>query len=117
MKLVRQVQASEKTHVETQKMSKSGFSLNDKTNKFSMIVEQRFKNTIMTEVFKILMKWSQRGEIYDAYQGDEQLRQDQQLLHEQILEHDLGLCEDHMKSLNEMEELKRIPRVYIRWKF
>ena len=50
---------------------------------------------------------SQRGEIYRALQGDEQLRRDQQLLHEQLLEQNWDLREAHEKSLNEMEELKR----------
>ena len=50
---------------------------------------------------------SQRGEINRAHAGDEQLRRDQQLLHEQILEQNRELREAHMKSLNEMEELKR----------
>ena len=50
---------------------------------------------------------SQRGEIYRAHQGDEQYRQDQQLLHEQLLEQNRDLREAHEKSLNEMEELKR----------
>ena len=50
---------------------------------------------------------SQRGEIYPAHQGDEQLRRDQQLLHEQLLEQNRDLREAHEKSLNEMEELKR----------
>ena len=50
---------------------------------------------------------SQRGEIYRAHQGDERRRQDQQLLHEQLLEQNWDLREDHEKSLNEMEELKR----------
>ena len=50
---------------------------------------------------------SQRGEIYRALQGDEQLRRDQQLLHEQLLEQNRELREAHEKSLNEMEELKR----------
>ena len=53
MNLVRLVRASEKTQVATQKISKSGFSLNDQKSKFSLIVEQRFRNTsskpIMTE--------------------------------------------------------------------
>ena len=49
----------------------------------------------------------QRGEIYRAHQGDEQLRRDQQLLHEQLLEQNRNLREAHEKSLNEMEELKR----------
>ena len=47
---------------------------------------------------------SQRGEIYSAHQGDEQLRRDQ---HEQLLEQNRNLREAHEKSLNEMEELKR----------
>ena len=50
---------------------------------------------------------SQRGEIIRVLAGDEQLRRDQQLLHEQLLEQNRDLREAHMKSLNEMEELKR----------
>ena len=50
---------------------------------------------------------SQRGEIYRAHQGDERLRRDQQLLHEQLLEQNRDLREAHEKSLSEMEELKR----------
>ena len=45
MNLVRYFQAAEKKQVSTKKMSKSGFSLNDKTSKFSTNVEQRFINT------------------------------------------------------------------------
>ena len=50
---------------------------------------------------------SQKEEIYRAHQGDEQLRRDQQLLHEQLLEQNRELREAHEKSLDEMEELKR----------
>ena len=50
---------------------------------------------------------SQRGEIYRAHQGDEQLRRDQQLLHEQLLQQNRNLREAHEKSLNELQELKR----------
>ena len=50
---------------------------------------------------------SQKGEIYRARQGDERLRRDQQLLHEQLLEQNWDLREAHEKSLNEMEEMKR----------
>ena len=39
--------------------------------------------------------------------GDEQHRRDQLLLHEQLSEQNRDLREAHMKSLNEMEELKR----------
>ena len=43
---------------------------------------------------------SQRGEINRALEGDEQIRRDQQLLHEQLLEQNRDLREVHVKSLN-----------------
>ena len=49
---------------------------------------------------------SQRGEIYRAQQGDEQLQRDQQLLHEQLLEQNRDLREAHEKSLNEMTHME-----------
>ena len=57
----------------------------------------------LNEVFE-----SQRGEIYRAHQADEQHRRDQTLLHEQLLEQNRDLGEAHEKSLNDMEELKRL---------
>ena len=51
---------------------------------------------------------SQRGEIDHTHARDEQLRRDQQLLHEQFLKQNRDFREAHMKSLNEMEELKRV---------
>ena len=48
---------------------------------------------------------SQKEELCRALQGDEQLRRDEQLLHEQLLEQNRELREAHEKSLNEMEEL------------
>ena len=50
---------------------------------------------------------SQRMEIVHSIAGDQQLRRDQPLLHEQILEQNRDLRGAHMKSLNEMKELKR----------
>ena len=50
---------------------------------------------------------SQRSELDHTLAYDEQLRRDQQLLHEQLSEQNRGLREAHMRSLNEMEELKR----------
>ena len=50
---------------------------------------------------------SQKGEIYRAHRGDERLRRDQQLLHEQSLAQNRDPREAHGKSLSEMEELKR----------
>ena len=38
----------------------------------------------------------------------EQLRQDQLLLHGQLSKQNRDLCEPHVKSLDEMEELKRV---------
>ena len=62
------------------------------------------------EVFKSLneMIESQKEEICRAHQGDERLRRDQQLLHEQAVKQNWDLREAHEKSLSEMEELKRI---------
>ena len=49
---------------------------------------------------------SQRGEINCVFEGDEQFRRDEQLLH--VLEQNRDLREAHVKSLSEREELKRI---------
>ena len=95
-------------------MSKSGFSLNDKKSKFSLIVKRRFrKHEFQAEYERRSIQKlngiieSQRSEINHALAGDEQLRRDQQLLHKQLLEQNPDLREAHEKSLNEMEELKR----------
>ena len=50
--LVRQVRAAEKNQVATQKTSESGFSLKDKKSKFSLIMEQRFKNTSFKPILR-----------------------------------------------------------------
>ena len=50
---------------------------------------------------------SQRREIDHTLACDEQLRRDQLLLHEQLSEQNRDLREAHMKSLSEIEELKR----------
>ena len=50
---------------------------------------------------------SPEEEIYCVYQRDERSRQDQQLLHEQLLKQNWDLREAHEKSLSEVEELKR----------
>ena len=49
---------------------------------------------------------SQQEELHRA-QSEERLRQDHQLLHEQLLKQNWDLREAHEKSLNEMEEMKR----------
>ena len=50
---------------------------------------------------------SQRREIDHTLARDEQLRRDQLLLHEQLSEQNRDLGDAHVKSLSEMEELKR----------
>ena len=50
----------------------------------------------------------QKEEICRAHQGDERFQRDQQLLHEQLLEQNRELREAREKSLNEMEEMKRV---------
>ena len=56
---------------------------------------------------------SQRREIDHTIAGDEQLRRDQLLLQEQLSEQNRDLREANMKSLNEMEELKRIQELRV----
>ena len=51
---------------------------------------------------------SQRREIDHALAGDEQLRRDQLLFHEQLSKQNRDLREAHIKSLHEMEELKPV---------
>ena len=49
---------------------------------------------------------SQQEELHRA-QAEERRRQDQQLLHEQLLKQNWDLREAHEKSLKEMKELKK----------
>ena len=88
-------------------MSKSGFFWNNQKSRLSLITEQRFTKTSfqadserrsIQELSGLIE--SQRREIDHTLAGDEQFRRDQQLLYEQ-------LSEAHMKSFNEMEELKQ----------
>ena len=95
-------------------MSKSGFSLNDKKEQ----ILADFRAEIHKHEFQADSDWrsiqevsgiieSQRREIDHTLACDEQLRRDQQFLHEQLSEQNRDLREAHLKSLNEMEELKR----------
>ena len=56
---------------------------------------------------------SQRREIDHTLAGDEQLRRYQLLLHEQLSEQNRDLCEAQIKSLYEMEELKRVQELRV----
>ena len=75
----------------------------DIVDKFRSVFESRVSVGAMEKLPTIE---SQQEELHRA-QRDEQLRRDQQLLHEQLLEQNRDLREAHIKSLNEMEELKR----------
>ena len=110
--LTHKFQTSEKFRATAQKVSKSGFFWNDKEILADCQAEIR-KHEFQTDydrrsIQKLNeMVESQEGEIYRAHQGDERLRQDHQLLHEQLLKQTWDLREAHEKSLNEMQELKR----------
>ena len=56
---------------------------------------------------------SQRRENDHTVAGDEQLRRDQLLLQEHLLEQNWDLREAHMKSLIEMEELRRVQELRV----
>ena len=56
---------------------------------------------------------SQRREIDHALASDVQLRRDQLLLQEERSEQNQNLREAHIKSLHEMEELKRVEELRI----
>ena len=56
---------------------------------------------------------SQRREIDQTIAGDEQLRRDQLLLQERLSKQNRDLREGHIKSLHEMEELKRVQELRI----
>ena len=95
-------------------MSKSGFSWNDKKEQIladcqAEVQEHEFQAGYDRRSIQKLNEVveSQRGEICRALAGDEQLRRDRQLLHEQLSVQNRDLREAHEKSLNDMEELKR----------
>ena len=92
------VRAKNENQVAKWKTKESGFSFKDKRSKFSLTLEPRFRNTNPK---------SQRREIFHTTAGDEQHRRDQLLLHEQLSEQNRDLPKAHIKSLNEIEELKR----------
>ena len=60
---------------------------------------------------------SQRRQIDRTIAGDEQLRRDQLLLQEQLSEQNRDLREAHIKSLYEIEELKRFQGSTSRYNF
>ena len=98
----------------TLQTNRLGLSWTDKGSKSPLTVRRRLENTNSRPDYdrRSIPKLngvieSQRGEINRALEGDEQLRRDQQLLHEQLLEQNQELREAHEKSLNEMEELKK----------
>ena len=103
-----------KTKSRNFKTKPSGFSLRDKkeqilADKRAEIQKHEFQadsdGRSIQELNGIIE--SQRREINHTIAGDEQLRRDQ-LLQEQLPEQNRDLREAHIKSLYEMEELKRV---------
>ena len=107
------VRVKNESQVGKWKTKESGLSLKDKKSKLSLKSEPRFKNTsskpiLIEEVSRRWMELSSlRREIDHTLAGDEQLRRDQLHLHEQLSEQNRDLREAHVKSLDEMLELKR----------
>ena len=75
-------------------MSKSGFFWNDKKSRFSLVVEQRFRNTSSKPIMTVLL------------QETNNIEEINNLFMWQLLEQNRDLREAHEKTLNEMEELK-----------
>ena len=111
--LIHKFQTPEKFCATAQKMSKSGFSWNDKEQILADCQAEIRKHQFQADCDRRSIQKlnemieSQRGEIHRALARDEQLRQDHQLLHEQVLKQNWDLREVHEKSLSEMKELKR----------
>ena len=105
--------------VATWKTKESGFSLKDKKSKFSLKSGLRSRSTISSRSDRRSIQElsgvidSQRREIDHALAGDEQSRRDQLLVQEQLSEQNRDLREAHMKSLYEMDELKRVQELRI----
>ena len=85
--LIHNFETSEKSCATAQKMSKSGFFWNDKESSFSLTVKQRDSKTRgpgrLRQKKHSKVEWNDRvsRNICGPHQGDEQLRQDHQLLH------------------------------------
>ena len=112
------VRVKNENQVATWRARESGFSLKDKNSKFSLNSEPRsrstnFKPILIGEVSRKRTIELQRREIDHTIAGDEQLRRDQLLLQEQLSEQNRVLREAHIKSLHEMEELKRVQELRI----
>ena len=104
-------------------MSKSGFSLNDKKSKLSLIVEQRFrKHEFQADYDRRSIEKlngiieSQRSEINHAHAGNEQLRRDPQLLCT-VIEAKLGITWSSYEKSQLYGRVEAISRVYIPWIF
>ena len=107
------VRVKNESQVGKWKTKESGLSLKDKKSKLSLKVEPRFENASSKPILagEVSRSWvellSLRREIDHAFASDEQLQRDQQLLQEQLSNQNRDFREAHMKSLDEMEDLKR----------
>ena len=115
------------TRIRTQFVPKTKVKSPKSKTKESGVILERQKEQILAEVRSEIQKHefhadcdrrsiqelngiieSQRREIAHTIAGDEQLRRDQLLLHEQLSEQNRDLREAEIKSLYEMEEMKRV---------
>ena len=101
--------AKNESQVAKWKTKESEFSLKDKKRANSRWSQNRDPEARISSIQDLNgIIESQRREIDDTVAGDEQLRRDQLLLHEQLSEQNRNLREAHIKSLYQMEELKRV---------
>ena len=103
-----------KIHVATQTMSKFGFFWNDKKSRFSLMIEQRLRNTsskpiMIEEESRSWMELSSLNEVrlIVLMQETNNLHEINNFFMNKLLEVNRELREAHEKSLNEMEELRR----------
>ena len=98
--------APKKLRDTTLKTNRIGLSWNDKECRFSLTAKQRFEIQADYDRSSIQKSnetiESHKGKICRAHQGDERLRRDQQLLHEQLLKQNRDLREAHEESLSEI---------------
>ena len=106
--------------VATWKTKESGFSLKDKKEQILAEVRTEIqKHEFQAESDRRSMQEltgivdSQRREIDHTITSNEQSRRDQLLLQEQLSEQNRDLREAHIKSLHEMEELKRVQELRV----
>ena len=101
-------QALKKLRDTTLRMKRLGLSWSDKESRSSLTVQAEIRQHEFQADYdrRSIQKLnetieSQKEEFFHAHQGDERRRQDQHLLHAQLLKQNWDLREAHEKSLKE----------------